>query len=463
MKKNQPSFSPSMQELMELYDKVAAEVRNTPPPFPQSAQHNQELSPHSKGTEQSVQNPKTSDDVVYTTVTSRPTAPLSKHAARMPRPQTIYTTIAQKSKRLSPIGEENEQTQPVARKGQMPTAKAASAGTRLVLSEEQITTLLQHSRLVGEYQERIQNLCQTVYGNRDALQEKLMQIQKDPSSEEGLSTQMKVVPEGLHGFAGKKMLGIKNGARKQAEEHFPTLCNLIDSYVEAVKVTREDLIMSPKTALPHYEQAMGKEALNKILQNQHSSETASPSLPHDDISERTRQHPMVKRHHAQIQYWCTVVFGKSNLLEQQTRELFENPSQVEELTWPIAESPQSIGSYAGVGVGSLKNRERRHAEAGLSHLVSAMGNYANTVHRVRSELTQPQQTAQQQPEQLGETSQNVQKRQELSQSAKSRQFTQLSESTSPHETAGPSRHTPEPSQDVRPRRRSSSQAMAFAS
>ncbi|WP_273756662.1 BID domain-containing T4SS effector [Bartonella sp. MM73XJBT] len=468
MKKHQSPLSPSVHELIELYEKAAAEVANQPPPSTPSSQQRQEPSPLSRAKGQKQSSLKTPDDVIYATVTSKPAESLSRYAERIPSPQTVYTEVAPQSRRLSPIPEESEQTPSLSREEQTPSATASLPRTRLVLSEAQIMVLLQHSRLINEYQEQIRRMCQTVYGNADVLQEKMAQIQKDPSTGDGFSTQMKVAPEGLHDFAGKKRLGIKNSTRKQAEESFPTLCGLVDSYVEAVKSVRENLLMTPKAVLPYYEDSLGKEALDRILQNPHSSETESASLSNEDISEKTRQHPMVKRHHAQIKYWCRVVFGNSELLQQQTEAIFKNPALVEELTWQLAESPQSVGNYTGVGVGGLKNKARRHAEAGLSHLMSAMGNYAHTVQSVREELaqTQQQQTAQQHPGSSTETSQTLQKQQDFSQSPQLSQAAKPSENLvarSHPETAGPSRHTQEPAQDVRPRRTTSSKAMALAS
>ncbi|WP_273760263.1 BID domain-containing T4SS effector [Bartonella sp. ML70XJBT.G] len=466
MKKHQSSLSPSVKELIALYEKAAAEVANQPLPSTPSAQQRQESSSSSKAKGQKQSSPTTPDDVIYATVTTRSTATLSRYAERVPS-QTIYTAVAPQSG-LSPIAEENEQTQPVAREEQTPAATAASPRTRLALSEAQITALLKNSRLVREYEEEIQTFCQKVYGNSDALRKQLEQIQKNPSTGEDLSTHMKEDPERIHKFAGKKMLGIKSSARRHANNNLPTLCGLVDSYVAAVKTVREDLSMTPEAVLPYYEEIMGKEAVNRILQNPHSSERSSASLSNDDISERTQQHPMVKKHHAQINYWCNVVFGNSDLFKQQTEAIFENPTLVEELTWSIAESPQSFGRYAGVGVGNLKNRARRHAEAGLPHLISAMGNYANTVQSVREGLTQSQQqqTAQQQHEQTAQTSQTLQRQQEFSRSPQLSRSAKPPESlaaTSHQETAGPSRHTQEPAQDVRPRRTTSSKGMALAS
>ncbi|GAA4665100.1 BID domain-containing T4SS effector [Bartonella pachyuromydis] len=457
MKKHQSFLSPSILKLIELYDQAAAEVANQQSPSTQSVQHNQEPSHHSRGKGQKQSNPTILDGLVYKTVVSSLADPLNKYTDKMPSQQTTYTEVILKSN-LSSIAEEDEQKQPVAREEQIPTTTAPLSRTRLALSEEQIIALLQHNRLIHDYQEEIQTLCQKVYGNQRALQKQLEQIKKDPSTGENLSTHIKEHPEGIHKFAGKKMLGIKSSARRHANNNFPTLCGLVDSYVAAVKITREDLVMTPEAALLYYEHSLGKETVNRILQSSHSSERSSPSLLNDDLSERAQQHPMVKRHHAQIQYWCKVVFGNSELLQQQTRELFENPALVEEHTWRLAEAPQSVSSYAGVGVGSLKNKARRHAEAGLSHLISAMGNYAHTVQRVREELTQTQQL--QTTQQHGEISQISQRQQEFSRSPKPLENLAA---TSREETAGPSRHVPEPAKDVRPRRTTSSKAMAFAS
>ncbi|WP_019220045.1 BID domain-containing T4SS effector [Bartonella florencae] len=369
-------------------------------------------------------------------------SPNTREDEKKQNPETLYTTVAPQGERLSPVLKEDKQEQPLSREEQGLGATAATLRTTITLSEKQITALLQHSRLVTSYQENVRHMCGIVYGNPHALEEKFEEIQKNPATGDDLSLRIKIIPEGFHNLAGKQILGIKSSARKTAEEALPTLCGLVDCYVEAVKQVRGDLTTIPEIALPYYEQGIGKETIAKILQTSPYPESENTSLTNDKIVDRTRQHPAVKRYHTQIEYWCGVVFGKPDILQQQTEALFADPTAAEELAWQLAAYPQSIGHYAGVKVCGLKNKTRKHAEAGLSHLISAIDNCANAIQQVKESLSQAQQTP---PE------------------ASARFPQDLSVMSLHHETAKSPQHTPEKMQDSQSRKTARSKTLAFIS
>ncbi|WP_246787182.1 BID domain-containing T4SS effector [Bartonella taylorii] len=336
----------------------------------------------------------------------------------------------------------------------MPSTTETASKTTITLSEEEITKLLQYNRLVKSYQEEVQRWCQIIYGNSRALQDKIEEIQRNPATGKGLSSQIATNPRRIHKLSGVQVFGMKNSARKHAEESLSTLCGVVECYVEAVRISRENLSMTPQAELNHYERAIGSDAIANILKKPYHPNLRREVLSNDEISDKTRQHPMVKKHQAQIDYWCEVVFGKSNILQQQTEALFTTPAMAEELTWRIAAYPQSIGNYAGFKALGFKNSARKHAESGLSHLLDAVDNYASTVERVKKGFLQVQTATQGHSESTARLSQNLSLSSKLSEN--------LTAIKNPKTTEA-STHTLEKAQDIRSRRVAILKTMALAS
>ncbi|WP_245407069.1 BID domain-containing T4SS effector [Bartonella tribocorum] len=179
---------------------------------------------------------------------------------------------------------------------------------------------------------------------------------------------------------------------------FSALCVTVDCYTEAVKYAKDSLSQSPEQELKNYERIMGKAAVTKLLQKPDHSQREKENLSETEVSTQIHQHAKVKRYHAQIRYWCEVVFGNANILQSQVEELFQNPESIEQLAQQLAGNPQSFHNYAGRNFCGLKNKARRHTEAGLSHLIDATDNYATTVTQVRESLSRTQQTKQERNE-----------------------------------------------------------------
>ncbi|GAA5102326.1 BID domain-containing T4SS effector [Bartonella acomydis] len=373
-------------------------------------------------------------------------------AAELAASESLCGEFTPRDKTTSTTTREDRQESSLSRTEQRRDTTATSSKTSITLSEEQITQLLHHSRLVTSYQEEIRRICKTVYGNSHALQEKIEEIIINPAAGENLSSQITINPRELHRLAGKQMLGIKSSTRKIAEENLSALCGLVDCYIEAVKVTRADLAITPLAVLPYYEQLIGKETLTKILQTSRHPARENASLKDDEIADKMRQHPVVKRHYAQIEYWCQVVFGKSDILQQKTEGMFENSAAAEELSWQIAAYPQSFGRYAGVNMCGLKNKTRKTAEAGLSHLISAVDNYANAIQQVKESIVQTQQIT---PEASARFIQDL--------SVSLRESENISATPSHHETAKSPQHSPERIQDTQSRKAVRPKMLALAS
>ncbi|UNF44979.1 BID domain-containing T4SS effector [Bartonella krasnovii] len=433
MKKDHPHPFPSssIQELIKLYEKAAAEVSGTPPLPKEEPLKSKRLSTILEEDEGRL-------------------SLLEEETITAKGAQAFFTTTPLSNTRAPQKPQETETTRTAA-------APQTAQGATTRLSEEQIALLLPHHSLVRAYQEDIQRLSARAYGNPKILQEKMQEIQKNPQAGEELSWRMTAHPESIAKLSGKSILGLKNRERRNAEESFSSLCVSVDGYTEAVKHARESLSQSPEQELKNYEHLMGKAAVAKLLQKPDHSQREKESLSETEMYTQIHQNSKVKRHHAQTQYWCRVVFGQSDILQSQVEELFQNPETIEQLAQQLAGNPQSIHKYAGRNFGGLKNKARIHAEAGLSHLINALDNYAMAVTQVRESILQTQQIKQERHE-ASEQTLSLQQQQNISQSAQ-----RLEPSTITHEGATPSTQQRERETDFRPRKTAAPKAMAFAS
>ncbi|WP_375659385.1 BID domain-containing T4SS effector [Bartonella sp. MR30HLJHH] len=427
MKKDHPHPfpSPSIQELIALYEKAAAEVTSSESLYKEAPSQSKRLSsiPEKDEERQSL----LKEETVH--ASTNPTTLLTRGSStkRQQKPETTHSTV---------------------------TSQVSLKRATRVLSEEEIIQLLPHHSLVQTYREEIQRLSASAYGDSNILQEKMQEIQKNPAAGKELSWRMAAYPESIAKLSGTSTLGFKNRTRKQAEEDFSALCVTVDCYTKAVKQARESLLQSPEQELKNYERLMGKAAVTELLQkpDQREKETLSET----EISTKIQQHSKVKRHHAQIKYWCEVVFGNANILQSQVETLFQNPETIEALAQQLVRNPQSFHKYAGISLCGFKNQARRHAEAGLSHLIDAADNYATAVEQVRESISQTEQAKQKRHEPSSKRTQDLHQQQRLSQSVE-----RTEHSTVTHEEATTS--TQQRETDFSPRKTAIPKAMAFAS
>ncbi|WP_375704189.1 BID domain-containing T4SS effector, partial [Bartonella sp. AD328YNZD] len=293
MKKNHPHpfLSSSIQELIKLYEQAAAEVSGPAPLSKEAPSKSKRLSTILEKDEerQSLLREETvTEEIAQASVRMTHSTTSLTRSGSTKRPQEAETTYA---------------TVP---------PQVASQKATIILSEEEITKFLPHNSLVRAYQEEIQRLSANAYGNPNILQEKMQEIQKNTAAGEELSWRMAAHPESIAKLSGTSMLGFKNRTRRQAEESYSALCVTIDCYTEAVKQARESLVQSPEKELKNYEGFMGKEAVAELLKKPDRFQREEESLSEVEISTQIHQHANVKRYHAQIQYWCKVVFGNEN-------------------------------------------------------------------------------------------------------------------------------------------------------
>lgn len=165
---------------------------------------------------QRTQNPE--EEVLYATVnTVDPLSRGGRHAQRREDPETDYTMVAPQQR-----------------------GKPSASLT----AEQKSATLLKDPQ-VQAYAQEVVHWGQIVYGKDTLFQQQLQDILKDPSRGKELSDQLAENPESMHKLAGRQALGIKNQARREAEEGFRPLVDAIDGYTKAVENATEKLSRTP--------------------------------------------------------------------------------------------------------------------------------------------------------------------------------------------------------------------------
>ncbi|WP_455478051.1 BID domain-containing T4SS effector [Bartonella sp. B10] len=163
-----------------------------------------------------------SDDTIYTEVsTHQPRAPHSqgRSAGRSPG-DTVYAELSPKQPGVS---------------------QARERAVRGPLSDHEISQKVASREEVQYGMAEIRHWCKVVYGDPNILQSRVEQSVGHPAVAEALSWQIAESSETIHPLAGSKKLGIKSGARKEAEEGIWPLCQALDRYVDAVKQAHKDV------------------------------------------------------------------------------------------------------------------------------------------------------------------------------------------------------------------------------
>ncbi len=350
-----------------------------------------------------------------------------------------YSRIAPKNTGTGPILRTEEQRQPL-------LVKKA----KITLSEEQITKLVSYNLLVKAFQDDVEKCCRIVYGNKKALQEKMEEIQQNPSTGRDLTWQVALHPNNFSKLAGRNICGVKNEQRKQAEEIVIPLSEAIERYTSVVQYARGCLSDFPQTEIKFYEKFMSPKKMAEILQTPGHSEREKGPLSNAEITARVRQHPEVQQCNAQIHYWSKMVFGNSSALQKQAECLLEEPSMGGILTQQLAVRPESFHKLAGVSMLGIKNKARRHAETSLSCMIESVDRFVGVVEQVREDILQDEHRRQERRKPSVESAESLYKQQGLS-------------ATMHHEVPETSKQAQGRAQSVRPRKTLGTRALALAS
>ncbi|WP_375700951.1 BID domain-containing T4SS effector [Bartonella sp. AA23NXGY] len=318
---------------------------------------------------------------------------------------------------------------------------------------------MERELLLVAYQEEIRFLSEKVYGEPLILSERIEAIKENPDMGEQLLWDVTERPKFISKLAGRKVLGIKNHARKQAEETLPTLRAAINGYVYTSKYTKsENISQGPHTEQQHQRQAQEEELTNQHLQNPLTSEKRIKPLSNQEIARRVQQDPSVQYGQREIQYWCQIVYKDPFILQYRIEDMHKIPEIGEEIVFQIEKDCTSFAPLAGKQVLGLKNGARKAAEENLPTLCTAIKDYADTIKQLREAIVQNHQAEQQKRHQpLNDLDKKLQQQQNLSQSPK---LPERSTAKRHQEVAATSRQEDQP--HVRPRRAETSKAMALS-
>ncbi|EJF76216.1 BID domain-containing T4SS effector [Bartonella alsatica] len=294
--------------------------------------------------------------------------------------------------------------------------------------KESSPNIMQRNLLLEAYQEEIRFWSGVVYDNRLILEEETKEIKRNPAMGEQFSWKIATYPHSVSKLAGKKILGIKNKKRRQAEESVSSLCSAISSYAYTVKYSQESSLF-----VSHAEQ---------------KTEKATLPLSNREIANRVQRDPSVRYAQEEICYWANIVYGDPFIFQQRAEEIQKSPRMGEELSWQIRSYPTFFSPLAGKKVLGIKNKTRKRAEAYLPSLCIAIDDYTETVKQVRESIAQAHQTQQRHQEAATGLDKSLLRQESILQSS---QLTEGQSKSRLQETAETSRQTEKKLQDVRPR------------
>ncbi|EJF85265.1 BID domain-containing T4SS effector, partial [Bartonella rattimassiliensis] len=317
---------------------------------------------------------------------------------------------------------------------------------------------MERELLLSAYQEEIRFLCEKVYGNRLILNEKIEELKENPDMGDQLLWDVTESPKSISKLAGRKVFGIKNNARKQAEETLPALCAAINGYVYTSKYTKiENTSPELHTGQGYQRHAQKEESINQQLQNPLHLEKKIKPLSNKEIARRVQKDPSVQYGQREIQYWCQIVYKDPFILQYRIEDIQKIPEMGEELVFQIENNSTSFAPLAGKQILGVKNEARKAAEENLPTLCTAIKNYAETVKQARENIVQHHQEQQKRHQPFTEIDKKQQKN--LSQSP---QFRELSTTKRHFEIAEASTQEDPKLLPLRSRRTETSKAMGWS-
>ncbi|WP_078674210.1 BID domain-containing T4SS effector [Bartonella elizabethae] len=340
------------------------------------------------------------------------------------------------------------------------TASPQTAMRQPKPSQEQKASIntMERELLLGAYQEEIRFLCGKVYGDRLILEQKIAEIKENPTMGEQLLWDMKENPLSISKLAGRKVLGIKSDARKQAEETLPALQDAIEGFLYTSKYAKENILQSAHGEQRQHQHTQQEETITQHTQSRLNSERKIQPLSNQEIARRVQQDPSVQYGQREVQYWCQIVYKDPFVLQYRMEDMHKIPEMGEELVFQIEKDPTSFAPLAGRKALGIKNGARKAAEENLPTLCTAIKDYGETIKQLRETIVQNHQIEQQQRHQpLSDLDKKLQKQQSLSETPQLPERSTTKRRQELSETSRKEEHSP-----IRPRRSEASKAMALS-
>ncbi|WP_406604137.1 BID domain-containing T4SS effector [Bartonella gliris] len=153
------------------------------------------------------------------------------------------------------------------------------------LTKSELDKMVAESARVHTAQNQIQHLSKIIYGNSEALEEKMREIFRNPGSGQQLSDQIERSPSSISPLRGTSVFGLKNAMRKNAEEHVNLLCSAITNYADAVQHTHHAITQEHKI-----EQERRGKAVEKPSENLQNLLSLSPEQQSKILSQSPHLH-----------------------------------------------------------------------------------------------------------------------------------------------------------------------------
>ncbi|WP_455479164.1 BID domain-containing T4SS effector [Bartonella sp. B23] len=115
--------------------------------------------------------------------------------------------------------------------------------------------------------------------------------------------------------------------------------------------------------------------------------TNKPLTP-DYIAAQLLKDPAVQASIERTKEWSNIVYGNDHALDKHLFKILQDPKTAQDITWDIAQNPESPGQLAGKKILGIKNRERLHAEDAFSSLHNALEQYASVVTQAHKGIVQ---------------------------------------------------------------------------
>ncbi|WP_246786322.1 BID domain-containing T4SS effector [Bartonella taylorii] len=190
-------------------------------------------------------------------------------------------------------------------------------------------------------------------------------------------------PQSIHKLAGQSICGFKTRARRNAMKSLTLLHDAIDGLAKTSESARSRIISSMGQSVRE-KPLEGVEAVESLLASyNHAKETCT--LDKEMITV-LKKDPFIQKCEENIRYWCTMVFGHSNVLDEAIVDLRQNPDAVLDFLYQLKHTPGIYHSLAGFSICGFKNRERREAEANMEELMDCIQFYCGVVHSAKKFL-----------------------------------------------------------------------------
>ncbi|MBB4076856.1 fido (protein-threonine AMPylation protein) [Bartonella fuyuanensis] len=109
------------------------------------------------------------------------------------------------------------------------------------LEKTKLSELIAEDACVHTAQHQIQKLSKIVYGSINTLNEKMVEIIKNPYLGQQLANQIAKAPDSIAHLAGFSFFGLQNQARADARNHLDMLCTAVANFTHAVKHAEKEI------------------------------------------------------------------------------------------------------------------------------------------------------------------------------------------------------------------------------